>query len=311
MFGLNNRHIKSKHERRRKLKSDEISKEICKFNNRFKEYDFNKQNMNQDIKEDMVKKRILGHDENNRLAILAKQGDAEAKEKLLAHNYRLISKLANQYKTSTYSEDDLFQDGIIGMINALATYDETKASFTTHAFSWIRAEMRDKTSKNNSDFHYNSTFYDKLRKYDKLVASTKKSCFTEEELEQFNLTEKDVETVQKYKREACYSWDSLMENGVFPSMDENSDLISNESIETIIINDELKKMINHEIQNRLKPLEQYVIINTFGINGHVRKLSDLALELGVSRQYVYKIKANAMNKLKKSKDLNNFFNYDV
>lgn len=267
--------------------------------------------MNQDIKEDMAKKCILGHDENNRLAILAKQGDVDAKEKLLAHNYRLISKLAHQYKTSNYSEDDLFQDGIVGMINALATYDETKASFTTHAFSWIRAEMRDKTSKNNSDFHYNSTFYEKLRKYDKLVGSTKKTSFTEEDLEQFNLTAKDVETVQKYKREACYSLDSLTENGTFASMDENSNLIFNEPIETLIINEELKKMINHEIQSRLKPLEQYVIVNTFGINGHVRKLTDLALELGVSRQYVYKIKSNAMNKLKKSKELNNFFSGEI
>ncbi|WP_373262221.1 sigma-70 family RNA polymerase sigma factor [Hungatella hathewayi] len=267
--------------------------------------------MNQDIKEDLAKKCILGHDENNRLAILAKQGDAEAKEKLLAHNYRLISKLANKYKTSNYTEDDLFQDGIIGMINALATYDETKASFTTHAFSWICSEMRDKTAKNNSDFHYNSAFYDKLRKYDKLVRSTKKSSFTEEELKQFNLTEKDVETVQKYKREACYSLDSLTENGTFASMDENSDLIFNEPIETLIINKELKNMINHEIQSRLKPLEQYVIINTFGINVPIRKLTDLALELGVSRQYVYKIKSIAMSKLKKSKDMNIFFNGEV
>lgn len=263
--------------------------------------------MNHDIKEDMSKNCILGHDENNRLAVLAKQGDNEAKEKLLSHNYKLISKLANLYKTANYSEDDLFQDGIVGMINALATYDETKASFTTHAFSWIRAEMKDKTSKNSSDFHYNSTFYDKLRKYDRLVKDTKRTTFTADELAQFNLTEKDVEKVQKYKREACYSLDSLTENGVPISPDENSDLVSNESVENIIINKELKALINNEIENRLKPLEQYVIINTFGINGHVRKLSDLAAELGVSRQYVYKIKANAIRKLKESKDLNHFF----
>jgi len=263
--------------------------------------------MNHDIKEDMSKNCILGHDENNRLAVLAKQGDNEAKEKLLSHNYKLISKLANLYKTANYSEDDLFQDGIVGMINALATYDETKASFTTHAFSWIRAEMKDKTSKNSSDFHYNSTFYDKLRKYERLVKATKRTTFTADELAQFNLTEKDVEKVQKYKRDACYSLDSLTENGVPISHDENSDLVSNESIENIIINKELKALINNEIENRLKPLEQYVIINTFGINGHVRKLSDLAAELGVSRQYVYKIKANAIRKLKESEDLNHFF----
>lgn len=262
--------------------------------------------MNQDLKKDMAANRILGHDENNRLAILAKQGDIEAQKKLLAHNYKLISKLANKHKTSTYSEDDLFQDGIIGMINALSTYDDTKASFTTHAFNWIRAEMLDKTSKNSSEFHYSPSFYDKLRKYDKLVQTTKHTNFTADELTQFNLTEKDIENIQKYKRDTCCSLDSLTENGTSASIDENREFVTDESVENIVINEELKKLLNHEIENRLKPLERYVIINIFGLNGPVRKLSELADELGVSRQYVYKIKANALNKLKLSKNLNDF-----
>ena len=264
--------------------------------------------MNNEILKDMTEKCILGHETHNQLALQAKCGDLDAMEKLLSHNYRLINKLANRYKTPLYSEDDLFQDGVIGMMNALVTYDETKSSFTTHAFNWIRAEMLLKTTKNSSDFHYNSSFYDKIRKYERLVASTERTTFTADELTAYNLTETEVKTIRKYHHKDCYSLEMLSENGSSPHLDNNDCIfMADESVENIIIQKELRNILLAEINTRLKPLEKYVTINIFGLNGPSRKLTELADELHVSRQYISKIKAKSIEKLKQSDELINLF----
>lgn len=264
--------------------------------------------MNSDLLKEMAENHILSHEENNRLAILAKNGDREAVDKLLSHNYRLISSLSNRYKSSAYSEEDLFQDGNIGMMNALTTYDETKSSFTTHAFNWIRSEMSAQTIRNNSDFHYNVSFYDKLRKYNRLLNDTGRTKFTDDELSEYGLKRKDLEKVRKYKREACFSMESLTENATSALLDSNDCVFAVEDVvETTIIKKELKVILSDELINRLKPLEKYIILSTFGFDGSIRKLSDLAAELGVSRQYIYKIKDQALEKLKKSECLNQFY----
>ncbi len=265
--------------------------------------------MNEEIYNDMIKNNILGYEENSRLAIMAKGGSKEALDKLISHNYKLILKLAKKYKSDIYSEEDLFQDGIIGMIRALENYDETKSSFTTHAFNWIRAEMLANITKNTTDFHYDFSFYYKLKKYKKLASDNEKDELSDDELAENNLTRKDVDIINKYGHKECYSLESLSEC-IEASIDNNDrTLRSDVSVENIVINNELKKHLNEEIENRLKPLEKYIILNNFGINCHKKKLSELANELKVSRQYVSKIKLNAMGKLRKSRYLRDFFSY--
>lgn len=58
---------------------------------------------------------------------------------------------------------------------------------------------------------------------------------------------------------------------------------------------------------KLNPLENYVIRGSFGMEGPVRKLSDISNELGFSRQYIYKVKHSALKKLKESKQLNRLY----
>jgi len=64
-----------------------------------------------------------------------KAGDEDAGKRIVESNLRYIMKLAWRYSTYTkhLSRYDLFQEGVIGMMKALETYDPAKgASFLTH-----------------------------------------------------------------------------------------------------------------------------------------------------------------------------------
>lgn len=56
-----------------------------------------------------------------------KQGDKDAKDKLISHNMRLVAHVVKKYSGSAET-DDLISVGSIGLIKAINTYDQTKGT---------------------------------------------------------------------------------------------------------------------------------------------------------------------------------------
>ena len=80
--------------------------------------------------------RILSYDplspeENNRLAMLAQEGNAQARDLVVLSNSRLVKQLLSKYNCSEFERDDLMQEGLCGILKAIDTYDETKSAFST------------------------------------------------------------------------------------------------------------------------------------------------------------------------------------
>ena len=60
----------------------------------------------------------------------------------------MIYKIANDFKDE--SKEDLYQVGVIGLINAYNNYDEsyaTKTKFSTYAYTYILGEMKNYVRK--------------------------------------------------------------------------------------------------------------------------------------------------------------------
>lgn len=55
-----------------------------------------------------------------------KQGDIEARNKLVEHNLRLVAHIIKKYYSSTNDQDDLVSIGTIGLIKAINTFDDDK-----------------------------------------------------------------------------------------------------------------------------------------------------------------------------------------
>lgn len=73
---------------------------------------------------------------------LLKQGDKNAKNKLIEHNLRLVAHIAKKYYSSTNDQDDLISIGTIGLIKAVNTFSYEKgARFATYASRCIENEI--------------------------------------------------------------------------------------------------------------------------------------------------------------------------
>ncbi|MDA8234058.1 MAG: RNA polymerase sporulation sigma factor SigF [Clostridia bacterium] len=86
---------------------------------------------------------LLSDTETRRLIILAKEGDAAARETLVNSNLRLVFNLVQRFSNRGYELEDLFQIGTIGLIKAIDKFDMSyDVKFSTYAVPMIIGEIR-------------------------------------------------------------------------------------------------------------------------------------------------------------------------
>lgn len=71
-----------------------------------------------------------------------KNGDKDAKNKLVEHNLRLVAHIAKKYTLKGYDSDDVISIGTIGLIKAISSYNpEKKVSLATYSARCIENEI--------------------------------------------------------------------------------------------------------------------------------------------------------------------------
>lgn len=83
-------------------------------------------------------------DETEQIELLNNKDNPKVKEKLIMHNLKLVLWVAKKYQREgnlNRDLDDLFQEGVIGLINAIEDYDEEKGAFVTFAVMHIRGSI--------------------------------------------------------------------------------------------------------------------------------------------------------------------------
>ncbi len=71
-----------------------------------------------------------------------KQGDIDAKNKIIEHNLRLVAHITKKYAANSAEHDDLISIGTIGLIKAVNTFDDNKGiRLATYASRCIENEI--------------------------------------------------------------------------------------------------------------------------------------------------------------------------
>ena len=71
-----------------------------------------------------------------------KEGDTEARTKLIEHNLRLVAHMIKKYCVGAKDQDELISIGTVGLIKAVSTFDIDKGSrFATYASRCIENEV--------------------------------------------------------------------------------------------------------------------------------------------------------------------------
>jgi RNA polymerase sporulation-specific sigma factor len=89
------------------------------------------------------KLKTLSQAEMDFLLRKARLGDAQAREKLIEGNLRLVLSVIQRFEKRGESPDDLFQVGCIGLMKAIANFDPDKqVRFSTYGVPMIAGEVR-------------------------------------------------------------------------------------------------------------------------------------------------------------------------
>lgn len=81
----------------------------------------------------------LSHEEERACFLRAREGDENARAKLIEHNLRLVSHIVRKYYGSAKNSEDLVSIGTIGLIKAIDSFDvENGAKFATYAARCIQ-----------------------------------------------------------------------------------------------------------------------------------------------------------------------------
>lgn len=93
----------------------------------------------------------LTEDEKQELLRRTREGDKNAREKLILGNLRLVLSVVGRFNTKRDSADDLFQVGCVGLIKAIDNFNPDFAvRFSTYAVPMIIGELRRYQRDNNS-----------------------------------------------------------------------------------------------------------------------------------------------------------------
>ena len=86
--------------------------------------------------------RLLAPAEELRLARQAQAGDVAARRTLIESNLRLVATIAKEFHGLGVPTEDLFQEGAIGLTQAVERYDwHRETRFATYARWWIRRSI--------------------------------------------------------------------------------------------------------------------------------------------------------------------------
>lgn len=93
----------------------------------------------------------LKEEEKRELLAKVKEGDKEARERLVLGNLRLVLSVIRRFTPKNHTADDLFQVGCIGLIKAIDNFNpEFDVKFSTYAVPMIIGEVRRFQRDNNS-----------------------------------------------------------------------------------------------------------------------------------------------------------------
>lgn len=265
---------------------------------------------------EIKKYKTLTNEETNELFRQYKNATKSEKKrifsKLVKHNLKFVVSAARAYRSNNDNVDDLIQEGCMGLIKSIETFDVEKGvPFSGYSLYWVRRYINlfkinytPTIRKTNATKSYSTINKISNQLYQKL----ERTPTSEEIIDEYNSQHptKKIDNTD----DVCNVEYVFIDN-IKQSTNENDKIISYKEMQLFNeksfsennYNDEIEKEFIHNFINKLldclNEKEKNLIKKKFGIDNDIPKtIESLSKEMGMTQQGVRQIYIKSIEKMK-------------
>ena len=241
------------------------------------------------------KLQVLTQDETKELFIKMKEGDKEAREKLINGNLRLVLSVIQRFCGRGENADDLFQVGCVGLIKAIDNFDTSlDIQLSTYGVPMIIGEVRRYLRDNNMvrvSRSIRDLAYKVLQAKEKLTRESGKEPTIDEIAKELNVEKEEIVLSLDAIQDPLSLQEPVFNDGSdnLSIMDQVKDKKNTDEMwaENITMNEALK---------RLTDKERMIIDKRFFLG---RTQMEVAEEIGISQAQVSRLEKTALEHMKR------------
>lgn len=238
---------------------------------------------------------LLSPQKNKEYLQKMKNGDKEARQKLIDGNMRLVLSIIQRFSSRAANMDDLFQVGCIGLIKSIDHFDvDAGVQLSTYAVPMIIGEIRRYLRDNNPirvSRSLRDTAYKALQARDRLVAEMNREPSVGEIAKALDVPEEDVVLALEAIQDPVSLFEPIYNDGgdAIYIIDQVKDPRHTDSqwLENLAVSEALR---------RLTEREQRILRMRF-FEG--RTQMEVAGEIGISQAQVSRLEKNALQHMRK------------
>ena len=242
---------------------------------------------------------LLSADEEVDLARKARNGDVEARKRLIVANLRLVITIARTFSTYGVPFLDLVEEGNLGLIKAVGRFDPDRGfRFSTYASWWIRQSIVRAISNSSRTIRIPIHIFQLMTRYISLMQEAGiEKLSTEEKAQRLKISTKRfrmlVELVENIR-----ALDLASSIDAYEQLTRSIEPEAGTDPEKII----LQQMENEsfaEIMERLSDREKLILRIRYGFDdGEPHTLAETGETVKVSRERVRQLEMRALRKLR-------------